>query len=91
MYDLVYTKSFRKSLKKYKNDIYIIDEIKDVLHLLQTGDLLPAKYKEHYLKGKYLGFTECHILPDLLMVFNRIKSREIIVLYDIGSHANLFK
>lgn len=57
---------------------------------LQTGDTLPEKYKEHILKGRYMGFLECHIEPDLLLIYNRYENEKVIILYDIGSHSHLF-
>jgi len=61
------------------------------LEYLRTNQKLPVKYQEHELKGNYADFLECHILPDLLLIYKRIKKEKIIVLHNIGSHSQLFK
>ena len=49
---------------------------------------LPAKYKDHDLIGNYKGFRECHIKPDLLLVYK--KEGEYLQLARLGSHSELF-
>jgi len=49
---------------------------------------LDEKYFDHYLKGKYEGFKECHLKPDLLLIYSI--EYEILKLVDIGSHSELF-
>ncbi|MBI0265964.1 type II toxin-antitoxin system RelE/ParE family toxin, partial [Yersinia pestis] len=56
--------------------------------LLQTGEALPPKYKEHPLIGNYIGYLECHGMPDLLLIYQRTDSE--IKLYRVGSHSDLF-
>ncbi|WP_413770657.1 type II toxin-antitoxin system YafQ family toxin, partial [Yersinia pseudotuberculosis] len=36
----------------------------ETISLLQTGEALPPKYKEHPLIGNYIGYLECHGMPD---------------------------
>ncbi|WP_339917121.1 type II toxin-antitoxin system YafQ family toxin [Photorhabdus stackebrandtii] len=43
--------------------------INTVLKLLVTGKPLPREYKEHSLKGDYIGYLECHGKPDLLLIY----------------------
>ena len=45
-----------------------LEKFKVVLKLLQQGQELPAKYKDHALSGDYIGCRECHIEPDWLLV-----------------------
>lgn len=64
--------------------------VRDTVELLASGAKLLQKYKDHALKGQYLGFRECHVKPDLLLVYR--KNNDILELYllDIGSHSDLF-
>ena len=39
-----------------------------VITMLQNDIPLEEKYRDHELKGKYQGFRECHIQPDLFNV-----------------------
>nr|WP_261373861.1 type II toxin-antitoxin system YafQ family toxin [Yersinia massiliensis] len=38
--------------------------------------------------GNYIGYLECHGMPDLLLIYQRTK--EEIKLYRVGSHSDLF-
>ena len=59
--------------------------------MLARGEELPAKYKNHPLKGKYKGYYDCHILPDWVLIYKIEKERLILILFDIGTHSDLFK
>jgi len=52
------------------------------------GVPLDEKYKDHMLKGEYASFRECHVKPDLLLVY-KIDSN-VLKLVEIGSHSELF-
>ena len=83
------TKKFKRSFKKLRlNDsdeaIYI-----DVVSKLLNGTPLDKKYKEHFLKGTPEQYKECHLKPDLLLIY-RVHKDEV-QLIDIGSHSELFE
>ncbi|WP_304418120.1 type II toxin-antitoxin system YafQ family toxin, partial [uncultured Helicobacter sp.] len=46
--------------------------------------------KDHALKGEYIGFRECHIKPDLLLIYQKDKHILILTCIDVGSHSKLF-
>jgi len=41
------------------------------------------------LFGNYKKYMECHLKPDVLLIFRIIRTE--LYLYRIGSHSNLFK
>lgn len=82
-----YTKSLKKILRGGK--IHIL-EIEMVIDLLTEGKTLPIKYQDHYLTGEFTGCRECHIRPDLLLIYKIEKNILILTLIDIGSHSKLF-
>lgn len=55
--------------------------------LLAKGRTLPAKYKDHQLKGIYKDCRECHIEPDWLLSY-RIEAH-VLQLVRTGSHSDL--
>jgi mRNA interferase YafQ len=79
---------FKKDIRKI-NDKNIILRVQDAVRILANGGELPQQYKRHSLIGKYSGFDECHITPDLLLLFS-IDAGELY-LYRIASHSELFK
>ena len=53
---------------------------------------LPLYMKAHFLTGNYKGHLECHIEPDLLIIWLQYDDEQKrIVLTRLGSHAELFK
>ena len=64
--------------------------ITDVIDILAKGENLPEKYKNHPLKGELKGYYDCHVLPDLVMVYKIEKERLVLILFDIETRSNLF-
>ena len=63
--------------------------IVDILTLLAMDSPLPERYSDHPLMGNWVGFRECHIKPDLLLIYEKPNS-DTLVLARIGSHSELF-
>ena len=91
MYYIYHTKSFKKSLKNVLASGKIKrKDIETVVNILSIGKKLPQKYHDHDLQGEYADYRECHIKPDLLLVYKIDKNKLILILVDLGSHSNLF-
>ena len=91
MYTLRYSKEFKKSLKKYhKQDLKLINELKKILNLLILEKKLDDKYKNHKLKGRFKNCFECHVKPDVLLIYKIEKQELLILILRIGSHSKLF-
>jgi mRNA interferase YafQ len=89
MYKLLYTTRFKKDLKWQRQNFELIGV---VLKLLQQKGVLgiPQMMKPHKLKGNFKNCWECHIKPDLLIIWIQIESPGEIKLIRIGSHSDLF-
>lgn len=84
-------KKYQKSLEKILSSGKIkITDIDYVVNTLASGKTLPLKHKDHKLYGEYDGYRECHIKPDLLLIYKIDKNILILILLDIGSHSDLF-
>ncbi|MCK5510001.1 type II toxin-antitoxin system YafQ family toxin [Candidatus Parcubacteria bacterium] len=91
MYILKYSKQFKKDLKKYaKQNSRLINELKEILNLLILGKKLDDKYKNHRLKGQFKNCFECHVRPDILLIYKIEKQELMIFLLRVGSHSDLF-
>ncbi len=89
MYNFTTTKRFDKQYKKIsKNtkDIVLVDE---VIAKLLSGEKLEKKYKDHLLKGNYKGYRECHIKPDLLLIYKKQDDILLLTGVKIGSHSEI--
>ncbi|MCQ2814099.1 YafQ family addiction module toxin [Helicobacter pylori] len=73
------SKKFDKDLKiLVKNDLKLLYK---VVGNLATEQPLEPKYKDHPLKGALKDFRECHLKPDLLLVYQIKKQENTLVQY----------
>ncbi len=87
---LKYSGQFKKDLKRYKHNNAVLKDLEKVLDILIKGEILPSKYLNHRLMGEFKDCFECHIRPDILLIY-KIKEQEItILLLRIGSHSDIF-
>lgn len=91
MYKVKFTSAFKKSYKRIKKrglEMALLDE---VIEKLRLGQTLDEKYRDHELKGNFVGFRECHIKPDWLLIYLIEDDILTLTLADTGGHADLFK
>ena len=81
---------FKRDLKKFKHNKVIQDELEDIIKLLINERKLPEKNRDHNLVGNYVGHRECHITPDVLLIYKKDIANEILSLERLGSHSELF-
>lgn len=90
MLTIRYEKSFKKDYRRIKRRGYDPSLMEKVIELLVREKPLPEKYKDHWLTGDYVGFRECHITPDWLLVYQIKDDELILVLSRTGTHSDLF-
>jgi mRNA interferase YafQ len=91
-YKLSFSGQFKKDFKKYKKQPRELKAIAEVLELLEQGtDAIPQTMKPHKLIGNYKGNWECHIFPDLLLIWEQEEEPKEITLIRLGSHSDLFR
>lgn len=90
MLDLSFTTQYKKDLKLARKrglDETLLDEV--IIRLINE-ESLPAKNKDHALRGDYKGCRECHITPDWLLIYSVDKGINLLVLQRTGTHSDLF-
>lgn len=65
------------------------DDLKPVLVALATDQPLDARCRDHDLSGDWAGYRECHIKPDLLLIYRK-SDADTLRLARLGSHSELF-
>ncbi len=86
-----YRKQFKKDYKRViKQTGHEPALFQNVLHLLVNQTPLPEQYRDHPLIGNYIGFRECHILPDWLLIYKIEEEILTLTLTRTGSHSDLF-
>ncbi len=89
IFQIVKSKSFKKDFKKLSND-----EKSDTLNIiskLAKGETLEEKYKDHQMSGKLKSFRDCHVRPDLILIYKYNNTEVELYLLRIGSHSKLLK
>ena len=68
-----------------------IDSLLETVATLLTEDKpLPAIFRDHALIGDWRGYRECHLKPDLLLIYKTTEAG-VLRLARLGSHAELFR
>ena len=91
--------AFKRDLKresKGPNLDTLNQELPGMLASLAQDKPLPIKYRDHALTGDWAGRRECHIKPDLLLVYLKVDGVEFedtigeLRLVRLGSHSEIF-
>ncbi|EHK58019.1 type II toxin-antitoxin system YafQ family toxin [Allomesorhizobium alhagi] len=59
-----------------------------IITLLATDVPLAEKYRDHALTGTWSDHRDCHIRPDLVLIY-RVPDAETLELVRLGSHSEL--
>lgn len=90
MLELVYTTQFKKDYKLAQKRHVDVEELFNVIAMLQNQQKLPEEKKDHPLVGNYKGYRECHVRPDLLLIY-KVKEKELeLILFRTGTHSDLY-
>jgi len=76
----------RESKGKYRK--ILVEELTKTLTLLAGDEEIPARMKDHALVGNWSSFRDCHIKPDLVLIYKKTENNSLI-LVRLGSHSEL--
>ena len=98
MRQIATTSKYRKDWELAKRRNLPIQELNDVIYKLANDIPLPKEKKrkekkDHALRGNYVGYRECHIRPDWLLIYRKTDNNElqILELARTGTHSDLFR
>lgn len=86
------TTAFRRDFKREKRGQYRRDldsVVSGVVSLLIEDTPLPEKNRDHGLGGEWRDHRECHLKPDLLLIYRKADAK-VLQLVRMGSHSELF-
>ena len=93
MKEIVFTRRFERDFRRLKKRLprraLDYETLEYVFGLLQSAKPLPAGFREHPLEGEFVGFTECHLDADWLLIYRVTRNR--IVFHRTGTHRQLFR
>ena len=85
---LLTTTAFERDLRRAEKQGKNLDKLELIVDLLQDGQPLPPRCRQHALRGNWTGHWDCHVEPDWLLLY-RLTEKEL-VLVRTGCHAELF-
>jgi mRNA interferase YafQ len=92
MRTIEWTSAFKRDYKRTKatprhSDIETL--LPQIAGLLADRKPLPEKHRDHGQGGNWNGHRECHVKPDLLLIY-KLPNGETLRLVRMGSHSELF-
>lgn len=90
MLKIRYSSTFKRDYKTIVKRGYNIKVFEEALQILIEERPLPPKHLDHALIGDYMGYRECHISPDWLLVYKIETEVNTLSLTRNGTHSDLF-
>lgn len=84
------TSRFKKNFKRFARDAAFCAEFASLLELLAADASLPPKYCDHPLHNDWEGYRDCHVRPDVVLVYQKTADGLVLLLLRIGSHSEVF-
>ena len=85
------TTRFRRDYKREAKGRYhtsLNDDVVAALRFLAYDLPLAERYRDHALTGNWDGHRDCHIRPDLVLIYQK-SDAETLRLVRLGSHSEL--
>jgi mRNA interferase YafQ len=76
----------RESTGRYKTTLQ--KEFIEVITTLSNDQPLDARYRDHEMYGNWKNHRDCHIKPDLVLIYTRPDDKTLM-LVRLGSHSEL--
>jgi mRNA interferase YafQ len=86
-----YTSRFRRDYRREKSGRHgkrLDTDLLDAVALLAKDEPLPRRYFDHPLGGDWNDHRDCHIKPDLILIYRK-PDETSIELVRLGSHSEL--
>ena len=90
MREIVYSNKFVKDLKRLLKRGLDESILLEVINMLSNDEKLPERCSPHKLSGAYAGLWECHIKPDVLLIYEYSFDNKELFVRRTGSHSDLF-
>ena len=80
--------AFKRDIKRLKRGNFDLSKLAAIIIRLANKEKLEERHSDHLLSSNWRGYRECHIKPDVLLIY-RIEGDEL-QLARTGSHSELF-
>ena len=86
-----HTTRFKRDYKREAKGLHratLDEDVRTVVALLAQDLLLVPKYRDHPLTGEWKSHRDCHIKPDLVLLYRK-PDDQTLELVRLGSHSEL--
>jgi mRNA interferase YafQ len=84
-----FRRDFKRELRgQHRRDLEGL--LTPAISLLAEDKPLPERNRDHALAGEWHDFRECHLKPDLLLIYRKVEA-DVLQLVRLGSHSELFE
>ena len=91
MLDVYFSAKFRRDYKRIQKQGKDANRLLLVVDTLAAEKPLDRKYRDHAMTGDFIGYRECHIEPDWLLIYKVEAGDLLLTLTRTGSHSELFR
>ena len=90
----VFRRDFKREAKGQHRAVLDTD-LKQVIAALASGIALTAKHRDHALTGLWKDYRDCHVRPDLVLIYRLMdgdgaeNNPPRLILARLGSHSEL--
>jgi len=91
MREIKQTATFKRDLKRESKGLhraFLTNNFVSIVQALANDEPLAEKYQDHALTGSWKDYRDCHIRPDLVLIYGRPDS-STLQLVRLGSHSEL--
>ena len=70
-----------------------VSKLDAIMEILIDGNTLPAKHKDHALKGEFKHLRDCHIEGNWIVLYQLgidVEGNETVTFHATDNHENLF-
>ena len=84
-----FRRDFRRE-SKAQHGAKLYEDLAAIIAVLASDAQLDPRLRDHALSGDWQGYRECHVKPDLLLIYRKTDD-DLLRLARLGSHSELFK
>ena len=85
------TNQFKRDYKREVKGLHrrtLENDFLATVRALANDEALAKKYRDHALAGEWRDHRDCHIKPDLILIYRK-PERDVLQLVRLGSHGEL--
>ncbi|WP_375628921.1 MULTISPECIES: type II toxin-antitoxin system YafQ family toxin [unclassified Bartonella] len=83
----IFKRDFKREMKGQHRHLLDTD-LRKVITALANDQPLEIRYRDHALTGNWNNYRDCHIRPDLVLIY-RLIDQDRLILVRLGSHSQL--